>query len=47
MVFIENPPSITEETKWMYAQLQRLADKVSEQEVLIDSLKEQVDNSNA
>lgn len=45
MSYIENPPSVTAETKWAYEQLIRLLALVEQQQAEIDSLKEKLVNS--
>ena len=44
-MYIENPPSSTEEAKWAYEQMLRLLELVKQQQEEIDYLKEKLDNS--
>lgn len=41
-MYIENPPSVTEETRWMYAQLLRLLEQQKLMQEEIDALKEKL-----
>lgn len=44
-MYIENPPTTSEETKWAYEQMLRLLEEMQRQQELIDALQERLANS--
>jgi hypothetical protein len=45
MITPENPPTQTEEAKWVYNELLRMADYINQLEEQVTSLQEQLANS--